>query len=48
MIVYRIDNLYTGKNVKILDVLDDEIIDKENTVLKDELILPLDQIEKKI
>lgn len=47
MIVYRIDNLYTGKNVKILDVLDDEIIDKENTVLKDEVILPLDQIEKK-
>lgn len=47
MIVYRIDNLYTGRNIKLLDVLDDEIIEKGNTVLKEELVVPLDQIEKK-
>lgn len=46
MIVYRIDKLYTGRNIKLLDVLDDEIVEKGNTVLREELVLPLDQIEK--
>lgn len=46
MIVYRIDNLYTGRNIKLLDVLDDEIVEKGNTVLKEELVVPLKQIEK--
>lgn len=47
MIAYRIDNLYTGRNIKLSDVLDDEIIEKGNTVLEEELVVPLDQIKKK-
>src|SRR5699024_355555 len=47
MLLYRIDNLYTGNNVKILDVLDDEIKDKENIVLEESLKLSLEEIKNK-
>ena len=47
MILYRIDNLYTGNNIKVLDVLDDEIKDKENIVLEENLKLSLEEIKNK-
>lgn len=47
MLLYRIDNLYTGNNIKILDVLDDEIKDKENIVLEENLELSLEEIKNR-
>lgn len=47
MKLYRIDNLYTGNNVKLLDVLEDEIVDKGNEIIKEELLVSFNDIMSK-
>ena len=47
MEVYRYDKLYTGANVKILDLLDDEINEKGNTHILENMKLSIKEIKEK-